>query len=78
MTENQVPREETTLCFTYEVTMLVQVLAKDKEEADLKLDKEGGYVSRREVFFKDMITVHSVEKEEEEKNEDEDEDEDYV
>jgi hypothetical protein len=66
MTENQISREELTSCFTYEVTMLVQILAKDKEEADLKLDKEGGYVSKREVSFKDMIALYSGEKEEKE------------
>jgi len=69
MTENQVSRKELTSCFTYEVTMLVQILAKDKEEADLKLDKEGGYVSKREVSFKDMIALYSGEKEEENKKE---------
>jgi hypothetical protein len=66
MTENQISREELTSCFTYEVTMLVQILAKDKEEADLKLDKEGGYVSKREVSFKDMIALYSGKKEEKE------------
>jgi len=63
MTKNYLSREELTLCFTYEVTMLVQILAKDKEEAELKLDKEGGYVSKREVSFKDMVPLYSGKKE---------------
>ena len=63
MTENQISREELTSCFTYEVTMLVQILAKDKEEADLKLHKEGGYISKRKVSFKDMVSLYSGEKE---------------
>ena len=61
MTENLEDQKESTSCFTYEVTMLVQVLAKSKEEADLRLDKEGGYVSKREVSFKDMVSLYSDE-----------------
>jgi hypothetical protein len=62
MTENLEGQKESTSCFTYEVTMLVQVLAKSKEEADLRLDKEGGYVSKREVSFKDMVALYSGER----------------
>jgi hypothetical protein len=69
MIEYKANQKNITSCFTYEVTMLVQILAKDKEEADLKLDKEGGYVSKREVSFKDMIALYSGEKEEENKKE---------
>ena len=41
-----------TSCYTYEVTMLVQVLAPSREIADAKLEKEGGYISKRDVTFK--------------------------
>jgi len=41
-----------TSCYTYEVTMLVQVLAPSKEIADAKLDKDGGYISKRDVAFR--------------------------
>ena len=41
-----------TSCYTYEVTMLIQVLAPTKEVADVKLDKDGGYVSKRDVVYK--------------------------
>ena len=41
-----------TSCYTYEVTMLVQVLAPNKEFADAKLNQDGGYVSKRDVEFK--------------------------
>jgi hypothetical protein len=41
-----------TSCYTYEVTMLVQILAPTKEIADAKLDQDGGYVSKRDVEFK--------------------------
>lgn len=36
-----------TQCFTYEVTMQVQVLAESLEEADEKIDTQGGYMSER-------------------------------
>jgi hypothetical protein len=41
-----------TSCYTYEVTMLVQVIAPSKEIADAKLDQDGGYISKRNVDFK--------------------------
>jgi hypothetical protein len=41
-----------TSCYTYEVVMLVQVLAPSKEIADAKLNQDGGYVSKRDVEFK--------------------------
>jgi len=47
-----------TSCYTYEVTMLVQVLAPTKEIADAKLDQDGGYVSKRDVVFKHSTLLH--------------------
>ena len=40
-----------SICYTYEVKMVVQVLAPNKEVADAKLERDGGYVSKREVNF---------------------------
>lgn len=47
-----------TSCFTYEVNMIIQVLAEDRETADSKLDREGGYVSRRDVILKDVAYLY--------------------
>jgi hypothetical protein len=47
-----------TSCYTYEVTMLVQVLAPTKEIADAKLNQDGGYVSKRDVEFKHSILLY--------------------
>jgi hypothetical protein len=55
-----------TSCYSYEVLMVIQVLAENKESADEKLDKEGGYVSKREVLLKDVFPLYNgpiVEKE---------------
>lgn len=47
-----------TSCYTYQVTMLIQVLAPTKEVADAKLDQDGGYISKREVEFKFSTLLH--------------------
>jgi hypothetical protein len=38
--------------------MLVQVLAPDKEVADVKLDRDGGYISKRNVVFKHSVLLY--------------------
>jgi hypothetical protein len=50
---------EATNCYTYEVTMLIQVLAEDEDGAQAKLDKDGGYVTKRETVLKDTISLYS-------------------
>ena len=50
-----------TVCYSYEVTMVVQVFAEDEESAKEKLDKDGGFVSKRDVVLKDAITLYSGE-----------------
>jgi hypothetical protein len=47
-----------TSCYTYEVTMLIQILAPSKEIADAKLEKDGGYVSKRDVEFKHSVLLY--------------------
>lgn len=56
----KVSEEKTTKCYTYEVRMLIQVLSDDDDKAaQLKLDKEGGYVTRREVKLLDVVSLYS-------------------
>ena len=38
-----------TKCYTFEVTMVVQILADDESTAKTTLDDKGGYVSDRKV-----------------------------
>jgi len=40
-----------TRLYTYHITMDVQVLASNSEEADSLLDNQGGYVSTRRVLL---------------------------
>jgi hypothetical protein len=49
---------EDTSCYTYEVTMTIQVLASTRELANEKLDKDGGYISRRDVAFKKSTLLY--------------------
>ena len=56
-----------TYVYTYEVTMVVQIIAPNKEIADARLDKDGGYVSKREVKCLDSIFLYRDAKQEEEK-----------
>jgi hypothetical protein len=52
-------QDDVTNCYTYEVKMIIQVLAKDEETAKDKLDKDGGYVTKRDVQLKDSISLYS-------------------
>lgn len=56
-TKDEIVKE--TSCYSYEVLMVVQVLAENRESADEKLDKEGGYVSKRQVSLKDVSPLYS-------------------
>jgi hypothetical protein len=55
---DKVERRETS-CFTYEVNMVIQILAQTREEANAKLEAEGGFVSMRTVTFKDFVPLYS-------------------
>lgn len=52
-------QDDVTNCYTYEVKMIIQVLAKDEDTAKEKLDKDGGYVTKRDVELKDSISLYS-------------------
>ena len=46
-----------TTAFTYEVKMIVQILAEDEKAARQRLDDQGGYVTSREVQLKDSVSL---------------------
>jgi len=50
---------EPTICYTYKVEMIVQVLAKDIFSAADQLDKNGGYVSDRKIELLDSVELRS-------------------
>lgn len=49
----------TTSCFTYEVTMVIQILATSRDAADKQLEETGGYISKRDVVLKDAVELYS-------------------
>jgi hypothetical protein len=62
MTENQekdIMDLSESNAYAYEVTMVVQVIAPNKEIADIKLDKDGGYISKRDVKFMRSINLYT-------------------
>lgn len=46
-----------THAYTYEVKMIVQILAEDEKAARERLDANGGYVTSREVNLKDSVAL---------------------
>ena len=51
--------EKQTRCYTYEVKMVIQILADDEETAKKQLDDKGGYVSSRNVSLLDSVPLLS-------------------
>ena len=46
-----------THAYTYEVNMIVQILAEDEKKAKEQLDANGGYVTSRVVTLKDSVKL---------------------
>jgi hypothetical protein len=61
MAKNTVtPIKETkeTQCFSYEVKMLVHVIATSEDVAKKELDEKGGIVTKREVELLNTVTLY--------------------
>lgn len=48
-----------TKVFTYKVEMIVSIFAEDEKTAKDKLDREGGFVSNREVSLLEAQSIIS-------------------
>lgn len=46
-----------TRCYTYQVKMVIQILADDEDTAKKLLDDKGGYVSSRVVSLIDSVPL---------------------
>ena len=51
-----------TQCFSYEVVMMVHIIADNEETAKLQLDEKGGIVTKREVKLLNTATLYGEEK----------------
>ena len=49
--------QKETKVFTYEVKMIVSVFDTDEKSAQDKLDRDGGYVSKRDVVLLDAQPI---------------------
>lgn len=47
-----------TQCFSYEVKMLVHIIATSEEVAKKELDEKGGIVTKREVNLLNTVTLY--------------------
>jgi hypothetical protein len=52
-----------TQCFSYEVVMLVHIIADNEKTAKEQLDEKGGIVTKREVKLLNTATLYGEEKE---------------
>jgi len=63
--ENVTPikREKKTQLFSYEVVMLVHIVADTEAEAKSQLDEKGGIVTKRDVKLLNTAVLYGEEKE---------------
>ena len=52
-----------TQCFSYEVVMLVHIIADNETDAKTQLDEKGGIVTKRDVKLVNTQTLYGEEKE---------------
>ena len=62
---NVTPIKDTPISkiFTYQVNMIIQILAEDEDMAKGKLDKEGGYITKRDLELLNVAVLHNERKE---------------
>jgi hypothetical protein len=61
----QIKEEKKTQCFSYEVTMLVHIIADNEKDAKTQLDEKGGIVTKREVKLLNTATLYGEDKDKE-------------
>ena len=57
----KIKETKSTQCFSYEVTMLVHIIADDERTAKSQLDEKGGIVTKREVKLVNTATLYGEE-----------------
>jgi hypothetical protein len=59
----KIKEEKPTQCFSYEVVMLVHIIADDETTAKTQLDDKGGIVTKRDVKLVNTTILYGEEKE---------------
>ncbi len=60
---SKIKETKPTQCFSYEVTMLVHIIADNETTAKAQLDEKGGIVTKRDVKLVNTQTLYGEEKE---------------
>ena len=60
---SKIKETKATQCFSYEVVMLVHIIADNEATATKDLDEKGGIVTKREVKLVNTSTLYGEEKE---------------
>jgi hypothetical protein len=60
---SKIKETKATQCFSYEVTMLVHIIADNETTAKAQLDEKGGIVTKRDVKLLNSAVLYGEEKE---------------
>ena len=60
---SKIKETKATKCFSYEVTMLVHIIADNETTAKNQLDEKGGIVTKRDVKLLNSAVLYGEEKE---------------
>jgi hypothetical protein len=58
----KIKETKSTQCFSYEVNMLVHIIADNEETAKSQLDEKGGIVTKRDVKLVNTVTLYGEDK----------------
>jgi len=59
---SKIKETKPTQCFSYEVVMLVHIIANDEKTAQAQLDEKGGIVTKRDVKLVNTATLYGESK----------------
>jgi hypothetical protein len=59
---SKIKETKPTQCFSYEVNMLVHIIADSEETAKGQLDEKGGIVTKRDVKLVNTVTLYGEDK----------------
>jgi len=59
---SKIKETKPTQCFSYEVVMLVHIIADNETNAKSQLDEKGGIVTKRDVKLVNTTTLYGEEK----------------
>lgn len=62
MTVTKIKDTKPKQCFSYEVTMLVHIIANDETTAKSQLDEQGGIVTKRDVKLVNTAILYGEDK----------------